>query len=282
MILFHGTTKQDLRFLEPYYYGGSNGSLDGVGINLTDSLAVAQEYGKGGRVLLLSPSTTQFLRVDTDTMLSPAQSATLSALFKELPFEVQIRFATDLHGKQTHHFTEESAAKSFYSLAKAELAGFHLPDRIRPEVQFERDTVDVLVARRDVDFSAVNTKRLHYILNLYDNRLATTMLKEITTGLVLPKDSGTTVYLSFRRDEMVLADFAVEDTLRPEFTAQLASYSALTGQEWLSLHREHESPTAVAQALQRMHAKAPPPLTELLPAVRQTDTPSTEFRRAYR
>jgi hypothetical protein len=253
MLLFHGTRQHDLRFLEPQFYGGANGSQDGVGINLTDSLTAAQGYGKGGRILLLSPATEAFLRIDEQTKLSPSQCEKMSGLFNDLPVELQLRFATDLHGKQKHSFTDENAAKAFYKTSKAEIAGFHLPDRIKPSVEFERETIDVIIARREADFSQVNTKHLHYILNLCDNKLATVLFKEITTGLVLPKDSGATHYLSFRKDEMVLADFSVEDTQHPGFHAQLKTLSSLTGPQWLQLHREHGSPAAVAQALQSTH-----------------------------
>lgn len=285
MLLFHGTKKNDLRFLEPQFYGGANGSQDGVGINLTDSLTAAQGYGKDGRVLLLSPAVESFLLIDEHVCLSSSQCETMSALFKELPVELQFRFATDLHGKQKHSFTDEATAKNFYKTAKTEIAGFHLPDRARPEVEFERETVDVFVARRDADFSKVNTKHLHYILNLYDNKLATALFKEITAGLVLPKESGATHYLSFRKDEMVLADFAAEDTMHQSFHAQLETLSSMTGPQWLQLHREHDNPAAVAQALQRTQTltptpSSPEPEAPLVAAIQSE--PSPERRPGYR
>ncbi len=242
MLTYHGTTKKALNILTPQYYAGSNGSQDGIGVNVTNSLQIAQDYATPeGRLLLLYLNHDNFLRIDDQTRLSDAQCARLDQVFDLLPLPLQLRLATDINGKQTTRFRyeDENKAKTLYQQSKQRFADVpELPDRIRPSYDFEKSHIDIHLPRARWDLSKTDTAHLHYVLNLVDNALATELFKKISDGLILPKENGAIHFLSFRANETVLADFSVKQSQQATFLPLLEALSSLSPGEWL----EHVPP----------------------------------------
>jgi hypothetical protein len=253
MLTYHGTKKNNLSLLTPQYYEGSNGSQDGVGVNLTQALMSAQEYaGEEGRILLVHLNTAPFLTIDARTSLSLSQCQELDHAFSQLPSPIQQRLATDINGRETTQFplAQKEDAHVFYKEARAAIKKLpNSPDRLLPKVDFTSDGIEVHTARQQWDLTKTTTAHLHYILTLCDNALASDLLKKIADGLILPKNSDTTHYLSFRDEEVVLADFSVKQTHTPSFAKTVEQLTALSAPQWLSLLKNDHNPVDVATDL---------------------------------
>lgn len=235
-LLFHGSKKSKLSFLEPQYYSGSNGSQDGVGVNLTSNLSRSQLYaGELGNILLVNLNLHNFLTISEDVKLNSEQQSKLNAFFDTLPPQLKKRLATDINGRETHHF-EHGDKKEAHTFFKEQLDAHkiaNLPDRVKPVVKFEADTIEVHTPRDIWDLKEVNTKDLHYLTNLYDNEFATELFKKISDGLILPGDKEGDNFLSFRKNEVVLAEFKQKDTLGDDFLDFVSQVSEFSGPEWL-------------------------------------------------
>ncbi len=215
----HGSRKNDLTHLAPQYYNGRNGSQDGIGINLTSSVDVAMHYaGKEGSVYLVDVDTTHFLTISEETYLTEDQATVLKKELETLCTADKYRLATDILGKRQQHFVDEKEAyatfKSFSSYLKM-LGLTH--DRLKPSVEFGEE--DVIVYTPHCNFSrigSVNTKHLHYCLTLFDNSVATSLLETISSGLILNRENRENDYLSFAKEEKVIAKLDQEFLQKPQ------------------------------------------------------------------
>lgn len=205
--LAHGSKRNDLTQLEPQYIRGNNGSQDGIGVNLTADANVAVGYAEDtGSVYLVDLDISHFLIVSDKEKLNAGQAEILKMHLATLPKQDQYRLATDLCGKLSQTFDNDDDAEVFYKTQRQthKEIGFTL-DRLKPEIDYADDgRMMILYANDSFDnLTNVDTKRLHYCLNLFDNSIATSLLKTISSGLVLERENGKHNYLSFRNSEPV-------------------------------------------------------------------------------
>jgi histone H3/H4 len=181
---------------------GSNGTVDGIGVYTTDNTYMAALYAKeSGSVYVTSLDTQKFVTISDDAYFSPEQIAVLTSTLSTLPKNAVTRLATDFAGKVPHRFTEEADALACYRKALAdfkEMGGTdRMPDRIKPDVDWEANHIDVNVPRETIDLTDVSTGRFHHVLNLYNNRISSEVMRSICDGLVMPKGDDRNDYLSF-------------------------------------------------------------------------------------
>lgn len=205
--LAHGSRKTDLTELQPMSVGGENGSQDGIGINLTADGAVARHYaGNDGAVYLVDIDISRFLTVSDHATLGHGHAEILKMHLATLPEHIQYRLASDICGKAQRTFDNDADAERFYKEKRAAFTSLDLHyDRLKPDIDYHDDGRMIIVyAHNDFDnLYEASTRRLHYCLNLYDNSVATSLLKTICNGLVLARDNGKHHYLSFRASEAV-------------------------------------------------------------------------------
>jgi hypothetical protein len=205
----HGSKVNSLSELKASYYDGNNGANDGIGIYLTAEVGTAINYATDeGSVYLVDLNTEGFLTIAPDTYLSPEQSAKLEEELNTLPEEVQYRLATDICGKKEHVFLNEEDAEEFYKKERVKFKEMDLRlDRLKPEIDFnEQDQMMILAAHKSFsDIGKVETSRIHKCLNLLDNSIATSLLKTISSGLILEREEQKENYLSFRFREKIVA-----------------------------------------------------------------------------
>jgi hypothetical protein len=208
MFTLHGSTKKSLPEIAPSFFAGSNGSMDGVGTNTTDSVDTALLYAEGDGVVYIIPQiTVDYLLISEEQLLSKEQQQKIIDICSELPIADQYRLATDLAGKKVEVFSNDNDAHVFYKQhihTKNELGLSH--DRLKPNVEFEKNHTEVHYAHCDFDLSNVNTHTLHYILNLFDNSFSSYAFQSIAPGLVLPKNAGFKNYLSFAPTHPVICE----------------------------------------------------------------------------
>jgi hypothetical protein len=208
MLTLHGSTKKSLPEITSSFFAGSNGSMDGVGINTTDSVETGLLYAEGDGVVYIVPQiTSDYLLISEEQLLSKKQQQKIIGICSELPIADQYRLATDLVGKKVKVFSDENDAHIFYKeqiKKKNELGLSH--DRLKPNVEFEHTHTEVHYAHMDFDLSNVDTHTLHYILNLFDNSFSSHAFKSIVPGLALPKSAGFTNYLSFEASHPILCE----------------------------------------------------------------------------
>tara|TARA_B100000749_G_scaffold265358_1_gene240386 strand:- start:2522 stop:3265 length:744 start_codon:yes stop_codon:yes gene_type:complete len=207
--LAHGSQRNELTELRPQTYFGSNGSQDGVGINLTEDISLARGYAKdAGSVYLSDIDITGFLHITEDNYLTKEQANKITELLSDLPEDLQYRFATDICGKKDFPFENDDEAEAFYRESKSNIKALGLClDRLNPDIDYDdKDRTVIKIAHKDFsDIQTASTKRIHWCLNMYDNHLATHMLKSISTGLILERDTGKRNFLSFRGVENIVA-----------------------------------------------------------------------------
>lgn len=206
MIVLHGSKVKGLESLRPQYYTGNNGCQAGVGVNLTNIPAIALNYaGEDGSVYFVNLDIDDFIDISPDVKLSPQQIKKIETIFDDLNDKDKYRLATDLSGKKRETFSDQKMAQRHFKKhsLKFSTLGLRL-DRLKPTVEYDDDdNMVILSATNEFDLTNVNTERLHYCLNLYDNYYATEVLKEISSGLILDVDNEKKNYLSFRFDESV-------------------------------------------------------------------------------
>lgn len=214
MIVAHGSKNKGIESLVPYYYGGCNGSHDGVGVNMTNNPSLALNYaGPEGAIYIVDLDLTNFIKISESTTLTKTQANKLTEIFSDLDDQVKYRLATDICGKKTEEFNDEITANKVFKrhALKHATLGLYL-DRLKPTVDFgDYDKITILSAKKEFDLEGVSTQRLHYSLNLYDNYYATEVFKKICNGLILEVDQKHTNYLSFRFEERVITEFAAKE-----------------------------------------------------------------------
>jgi len=243
----HGSSHNNLPHLEPRYIGGNNGSIDGVGINLTDSITLARNYAENdGSIYLIDIDISNYLTVSKDTLLSPNQADRLKSILSQLPNELQYRLATDMCGKEDHVFDNDKGAEDFYKKNRGEIREMNLGlDRLKPEIDYHDDgRMMILVAHNDFGkLQEISTFQIHRALNLYDNELASNILKEIAGGLVLACDNNKKNYLSFNPTEAITATLDSSFLSRPNANTLIKGscekYSTDTVNQ---KEKEHQSP----------------------------------------
>jgi hypothetical protein len=208
MLVFHGSPNNTIDTLRSQFFGGENGSTDGVGINATSNLARANAYAsETGSVYVLDISLERFIDIGKAHHLSIEQAQILLDTIATLPEAAQTRLYTDLLGKHTLTFKEEDAALNAYKAHKQAHKDNELGlDRLKPNVEFEVDHVAVMVPRAAGSADAlchINTEHLHYCLALYDNAFASYALAQICEGLHIHRNDQSTL-LSFRQEEPIL------------------------------------------------------------------------------
>lgn len=218
MKVVHGSKIKNIEFLGARFMSGSNGSMDGVGINLTSNVPLALNYAtKDGSVYIVDIDTSNYLTVSDHSFLSDSQAETLITKLKELPDNLQYRLATDICGKEVVKFNDDDKAEEFYKLERIKIKGLELGlDRMMPMIDPDDDVgFSIKIARNDFDFNNVSTKHIHYCLNLYDNCLSSELLKSISDGLILEKEDGRHNYLSFNGMEKpkteISGDFLIRE-----------------------------------------------------------------------
>jgi hypothetical protein len=218
MKVVHGSKIKNIEFLGPRFMSGSNGSMDGVGVNLTSNVPLALNYAtKDGSVYIVDIDTSNYLTVSENSFLSDSQVKTLTSKLKELPDNLRYRFATDMCGKEVVKFSDDDKAEEFYKLERIKIKGLDLGlDRMMPMIDPNDDVgFSIKIARNDFNFDDVSTKHIHYCLNLYDNCLSTDLLKSISSGLILEKEDGRHNYLSFNGMEKtkteISGDFLIKE-----------------------------------------------------------------------
>lgn len=198
-ILFHGSFKKGLKFLLPATFSGSNGSQDGIGINLTNALPLAVDYAGGdGSIYASAVDVSEYLPINEKHYLNQQQTAILENFFNnKVPNDIKVRLATEFSGRleSVFDYDDEKEALAFYKLAKESCP--ELPDRLKPHVEFEKEHISVFTPHDNISLKGVNTHKIHYSLNLIDNGLATDSLSLISKGLIIPKGGNLTNYLSF-------------------------------------------------------------------------------------
>lgn len=221
--LSHGSRANELTELRPQTYFGSNGSQDGVGINLTEDISLARRYAKDdGSVYLSDIDITGYLHVSEDNYLTKEQADKITELLSKLPEDLQYRFATDICGKKEFPFNSDDEAEAFYRESKAGIKALGLNlDRLKPDIDYDdKDRTLIKIAHNDFsDIQQASTKRIHWCLNMYDNHLATQILKSISTGLILERDTGKRNFLSFRGVENIVATMDHEFLKKPNADA---------------------------------------------------------------
>lgn len=225
--LLHGSRKNDLESLQPQYIGGNNGSVDGIGINLTDSIPLAKHYAGGeGSVYMSDINTADFIEISHSKHLTKEHAECLKSQLEQIDETTRYRLATDICGKAEKAFKSDDDAEAFYKEKRAEFKVLNLQlDRLKPEIDYNDDG-DMVILHANLDFSGLEkatTKRMHYCLNLFDNDYATTLLKSICKGLILPREDGITNYLSFAMDEPIVARLDQEFLAKPNAEALIKS-----------------------------------------------------------
>jgi len=205
--LAHGSTTNGLHSLEPQYIRGNNGSQAGIGVNMTADAEIAVRYAdKTGSVYFIDTDISGFLTVSENVTISAGQSEILKMHLRTLPDVDQYRLASDFCGKSSKVFDNDKDAEHFYKSERQAYKdmGFTL-DRLKPEIDYADDgRMMILYANKSFDnLTDVTTKRLHYALNLFDNSIATSLLKTISPGLILERENGKHHYLSFRNSEPI-------------------------------------------------------------------------------
>ena len=72
----------------------------------------------------------------------------------------------------------------------------------KPTVDDDGHTCKIFIPTTKIDFKKASVDHIHYVLNLFDNEVATSFFKLISKGLILPYENHTD-YLSFRDSEPV-------------------------------------------------------------------------------
>jgi hypothetical protein len=209
VIVLHGSKVKGLTSLKPQYYGGNNGCVAGVGVNLTSSEPISLNYaGDTGSIYVIDLDLDNFINISDDGRLTDKQTKKIIDCFDDLNEADRYRLATDLSGKKMERFTDEKLAQRVFKKYSMQFSTLGLRlDRLKPGVEYDDDGCMVISsATKDFDLSHTSTERIHYCLNLYDNFYATNVLKEISDGLVIESDSGSVNYLSFRMQEDVIAE----------------------------------------------------------------------------
>ncbi len=219
MRLLHGSKKAGISQLEPQYIGGNNGSVDGIGINLTDSIPLARHYaGSEGVVYISDIDTKDYLRISNSDHLTKEQAMSLRRELEPMNRNLRYRLATDLCGKKETVFSSDEQAEKFYKEKRQEYRDMGISlDRLKPDIDFD-DNGDMIIKHAQTDFSELSkatTKHIHRCLNLLDNEFASTLLKTISKGLVLPREDGTTNYLSFAMEEGIVSEMNQEFLNKP-------------------------------------------------------------------
>jgi hypothetical protein len=232
MKLFHGSKKNNLQYLQSFYIGGNNGSVDGVGVNMTNDLGVALRYSsKDGSIYVVDIDTSDYLLISKSDFLSANQAVVLVDKLKELPVPVQCRLATDICGKKIINYTCADKAINFYKEEKEKIKNLDMRlDRMLPRVEDEGEHYAIHVARTDFDLEGVSTSHIHYCLNLYDNQLSSTLLKSICGGLEIKADSGHSNFLSFDAivgiEKEITGELLQQDNIKDELEYELESPSS--------------------------------------------------------
>lgn len=218
--LAHGSPKNDLAELQPMFVGGTNGSQDGIGVNLTADGAVARHYaGDNGTVYLVDLDTSRFLTISDNKMLGHGPAEILKMHLTTLPEPIQYRLASDICGKAKRTFDNDDDAEVFYKEKRAEFRSLDLHyDRLKPDIDYDDEgRMTILYAHNDFNkLHETSTRRLHYCLNLYDNNVATNLFKTISNGLVLERDNGKHHYLSFRASEAIAQTITADILQQPD------------------------------------------------------------------
>lgn len=212
MIVYHGSKTNEIRSLQPKAFFGENGSVDGVGVNLTSNASLAKRYaGQTGSVYFVRINTEGYLRISDNTFLNNKQAEILESAISELPEVLQYRFATDISGRKKTYISVAGEAMQFYKdeKQKHKNLGLYL-DRLLPEIDPESEDYTILSATKEINFDKVSTSHIHRCLNLYDNMLATDLLKKLASGLILERESGTLDYLSFGMSERVELELSMD------------------------------------------------------------------------
>ncbi|MDK9790111.1 hypothetical protein [Vibrio sp. D431a] len=204
--LVHGSKKKGFDALEPISMFGENGSVDGIGINLTSDIDVALRYaGDSGSVYVVDVDTDNFIEISDSSLITEEQAEFILGEIRDLHHFEQYRLYTDMCGHVTHKFNDKYLAFDFYTKEKEEAKNYHL-DRLKPKVEDKGDGFEIRACRKSIteaDLVGVSHKDAHYILNLFDNEFATRCYKHFASGLVLPKLNNGTNYLSFAYLESV-------------------------------------------------------------------------------
>ncbi|CAH7389051.1 hypothetical protein VCHA53O466_50017 [Vibrio chagasii] len=206
--LLSGSTKQGLTSLEPQYIFGSNGAQDGFGVNLSNSVDTALNYAMKGSTssvyVIEVEDLDDYLTIDGEHFLTEEQAYELECSIDELGAADRARLYTDILGRVEVEYPDavsmEEAFDEMYEFSQ--MANL---DRLRPKF-VEKDSLKLSCPRRDgnvEELMRATTGQIHYALTLYDLHFATDTLKGLAHGLVLPKESGATYYLSFRFQEDV-------------------------------------------------------------------------------
>lgn len=218
--LLHGSKKNDLTQLEAQFIGGNNGSQDGVGINLTDSISLARHYaGSEGSVYMIDTDTTDYLSISSNHFLSQDKADILAEKLSAMHEMIRYRLATDICGKLQTAFKDDSKAEEFYKEKRKEYRSMNVSlDRLKPEIDYN-DEGDMVILHAQTDFSNLHkasTYHIHRCLNRLDNELASGLLKLISKGLILERDNGTKNYLSFAYSEPVVEQLNHDFLSKPE------------------------------------------------------------------
>jgi hypothetical protein len=205
----HGSKKNHLTQLEPQYIAGNNGSQDGIGINLTSDIGLAKYYaGSEGSVYLVDLNVDSYLTISDKTLLTSSQADVLKSELEKLPEKIQYRLATDICSKKPHTYGNDKEAEAFYEENKKFISSLDLGlDRMKPSIDYDDlGQMVILIAHKDFStLETVNTGHIHRCLNLFNNEIATTLLKSISKGLILERESGLDTYLSFQMQETIVA-----------------------------------------------------------------------------
>lgn len=230
MIAFSGSTKNHLDRLSPIGIGGDNGSYDGIGVYLCKEPNTALRYaGAQGSVYMADVPIDDYLLIDQHTTLTRTQQDAFMKKFMTLPDHIQWRLATDISGFEPYTFSyeDESKAKDFYKQAKADFSTMPgIPDRVKPRVEFEKDHITVMFPSMTPRLDQVNTKHLHYVLNLHCNHTSTELMRTCAPGLVIQRESGDVHYLSFS-DLPVTAKVQVQQLSSQQRERQLNNIATL-------------------------------------------------------
>jgi hypothetical protein len=214
----HGSKKNHLTHLSPQYVNGNNGSLEGIGINCTANIILAMNYAEEGSVYLVDLKVDSYLTVSDKTLLTSSQADILKSELEKLPEKIQYRLATDICGKKPHTYGSDKDAEVFYKDNKKSIASLDLGlDRMKPTIDYDNlGQMVIFIAHKDFSMmETINTGHIHRCLNLFDNEMATSLLKSISSGLVLKRDSGLDNYLSFQMEENIVATLDNEFLKKP-------------------------------------------------------------------
>ena len=210
---FHGSMEKRIEKIRPASMGGRNGSVGGIGGNYSSSADVAVKYatdnqGETGSVYIVELDVTDYVTISESNYLTKEQIKVFEKLFEPLPIDVKMRLSVDIGGRKEQRFKagEDDVAKVLFDEKKRDVKAMSEPiDRLFPVANIENGGFVIGYASPDLSFENVDTKKIHYALNLYSNQVATDFFKSISKGLEL-KGIDHSDYLSFKESEIVIRE----------------------------------------------------------------------------